>query len=52
MIFGLLCFFLILASDHIGLGKAGFGYGQTSSINCGGHFYIDFLVDRCIWRGL
>ena len=28
MIFGLISFYLILASDYIGLGKAGFGYGQ------------------------
>jgi len=28
MIFGLICFLIILVSDRIGLGKAGFGYGQ------------------------
>ena len=40
MIFGFFWFFLILASDYIGLGKAGFGYGQQVLLIGAGIFII------------
>ena len=45
MIFGLLCFLLILASDRIGLGEAGFGHGQKALLLGAGIFImISWLI--------